>query len=332
MDYTFLVRLPKHLETAYKAGKIIITDGVARDISTKQIVAHLEQVAPLISNTTSGVSSGNPYIATAGMVIDIAKLVQGSITNQKLDKVIAMVQNLQMLSYVNIAMTGINIGVSVVGFAIVISKLNQIDHKLTNITYKLEGIIRSDIKIMIREVSNSIKDSITLVEKLSHIPLSEYFEYEVEKQLNKMQSLLDDLISRLDDDDIVNVPLPVIQALYNNYANLLKAYLTSVYLSQKNIKSNSISKGLIFLKETQEKLIGEKILDYIYEDILINGQHKLSESEINIIQYLYKYGCKQIPKNIINHREILFETPINKFQEWKQIKFNSQESFIWISH
>jgi hypothetical protein len=131
MDYTFLVRLPKHLETAYKAGKIIITDGVARDISTKKIVAHLEQVAPLISNTTSGLSSGNPYITVSGMVIHAAKLIQGSITNQKLDKVIAMVQNLQMLSYVNIAMTGMNIGVTAVGFAIVVSKLNQIDQKLT---------------------------------------------------------------------------------------------------------------------------------------------------------------------------------------------------------
>ena len=206
-------------------------DGVARDISTKKIVAHLEQVAPLISNTTSGLSSGNPYIAVSGMVIDAAKLIQGSITNQKLDKVIAMVQNLQMLSYVNIAMTGMNIGVTAVGFAIVVSKLNQIDQKLTIIDHKLEGIIISDIKTIIREVRNSIKDSITLVEKLSHTPLSEYLEHEVEKQLNKMESLLIDLISRLHDNDIVNVPLSVIQALYNNYANLLKAYLISIYFS-----------------------------------------------------------------------------------------------------
>ncbi|MGY6528846.1 MAG: hypothetical protein ACXITR_02850 [Cyanobacterium sp.] len=332
MDYTFLVRLPKHLETAYKAGKIIITDGVARDISTKKIVAHLEQVAPLINNTTSGLSSGNPYIMVSGMGIDAAKLIQGSITNQKLDKVIAMVQNLQMLSYVNIAITGINIGVSIVGFAIVISKLNQIDHQLMNITHKLEGIIRGDIKIMIREVSNSIKDSISLVDKLSYIPLSEYFEHAVEKQLNKMESLLNDLISRLHDDDIVNVPLPLIQALYNNYANLLKVYLTSIYLSQKNIKFNGISQRLNFLKETQEKLVTEKMLEYIYEDILISGQQKLSESEIDIIQYLYEYGCQQIPKNIQNHHKILIETPINKFQEWKQLKIDNKKSLIWISH
>ena len=43
MDYTFLVRLPKHLETAYKAGKIIITDGVARDISTKKLLLILNK-------------------------------------------------------------------------------------------------------------------------------------------------------------------------------------------------------------------------------------------------------------------------------------------------
>lgn len=332
MDYTFLVRLPKHLETAYKAGKIIITDGVARDISTKKIVAHLEQVAPLISNTTSGLSSGNPYITVSGIVIDAAKLVQGSITNQKLDKVIAMVQNLQMLSYVNIAMTGMNIGVTAVGFAIVVSKLNQIDQKLTIIDHKLEGIIISDIKTIIREVRNSIKDSITLVEKLSHTPLSEYLEHEVEKQLNKMESLLTDLISRLHDDDIINVSLPVIQALYNNYANLLKAYLISVYFSQKNINSNNISQRLIFLEKIQEQLISEKILEQMYENILINGQQKLSESEIDIIQYLYRYGCEQIPKNIKNHNQILTETPIKKFQKWKQLKIDHQESLIWISH
>ena len=89
---------------------------------------------------------------------------------------------------------------------------------------------------------------------------------------------------------------------------------------------------MIFLEKIQEQLISEKILEQMYENILINEQQKLSESEIDIIQYLYRHGCEQIPKNIKNHNQILAETSIEKIQKWKQLKLDHQESLIWISH
>lgn len=327
MDYTFIVKLPQHLESAYKAGKIIITDGVARDVTTKQIVAHLEQVTPSINNVASFVTSGNPQ-SLISVVADIE-------ANRKLSKVIGMIQQLQYLSYINLALTGINLGVSVAGFAIVISKLNQINKKLDIIDKRLEKIqniiIKNETRKLLQKVSISIKDAVSLIENLDTTEVSDYIKLEVKKQLNAMEVMLDDLISRLDENEIINVSLPIIQTLYTTYANLIKAYLTRLYLSRQDIQSQSLQARKIFLQQTYQKLTTKNLLDYLYEDLLLKANN-ISESEFDIILSLYGYGCQQTVSQVSNHAEILSTIPIRKFRKWKKLNQETKEPLIWIPH
>lgn len=331
MDYTFLVRLPKNLETAYKAGKIIITDGVARDIVTGKIVAHLEQIKPFMNNSLNGFSSGNPAFGIYGMVLDTIKVGQGIYHIKQLNKIIQMAQTIQTLSCINIAMTGLNLGVSVAGFTIVLSKLNKIETQIQTIDKQIKEVIKSNIKDLIREISKIIKNSITIVKKLENTPISESTSHETEKLLNEIESWLLDLISRLENYDLVNVPHSLIMSLYQCYTILLKSYINALYLSN-NLEKENILNRLIWLEKIKEKLTKKNIFNVVYEDNLINNSEKLSESDLDLILDLYSSECHQILMSVKNHHEIIFNTTIRQFKKWKNLQNNNNDSIIWVVH
>jgi hypothetical protein len=327
MDYTFVVKLPKHLEKAYEAGKIIITSGVARDATTKQIVGHLEHI---VGNATSRGLSGDYIQMFYGMAVDSAKLGIEIHNAQKLNQIINLVQNLQVLSCVNIAMTGVNLGVSIVGFALVISQLNQIDHKLNLILQGINHLINNENRKLLSKTKNYIKKVITLLNQLESSKSILILDLQVEDTLNEIETHIEDLISRYTNRASMNVPLHYIQALYVAYCNLLKSYLTSKYLSQGDLQC--ISYKIQILENITIKMVSEDIMDLLYEECLLNEEKRLSETELNVILRLFKSSSHESLEKVKTHQEILSTTPIEKFKTWQYLIKDSNESLIWMPH
>lgn len=219
MSTDFLVQLPDHLEKAYRLGKIVVTGGVARYASTGQIVAHLEPVMPVVANGMS--AAMNPQFAMAHSAFEMAKITKGMVVDTaKLNKIIRLSQSIEKLSTVNLAVSGVTLGVAVAGFAIVLHKLNDIDkhlklidNRLQSIEAKLDAITKNEVYKLIQAVQLDFKQGITLVRQLVDLGWNEHLDTEVAKHLDKLENQLNNVINRCIDGSKINVSSELAQYL-----------------------------------------------------------------------------------------------------------------------
>jgi hypothetical protein len=335
MSYQFVVELPKHLEAAYKAGEIIITGGVARYSDGRKIAAHLEQVAPFAMSFAG--SGSNPYLMALSTSIQAAKGVKGLADTAKLNQVIALTQQVKVLSTVNLAISGATLGVAMIGFAIVIHQINQANQKLDDLSsrlysvdLKISELVRNEISKLIAEVKLHTKNCITLIHQLEAVGWSDYLDTEISKQLNYAETLIERIIGIYLNRGMINVSMELCQHLYASYAALLKAYLTSRYVNQKNL--NYPAMRLKTLENISSQLISPEILDELYEEYLLNNEKRFSGEDLDYIISFYKHGCQSTAKNVEDQHEILSTVSLGQFQNWRKLVGNSESSLLWIEH
>lgn len=331
MTYQYLLQLPQHLESALKAGKIIIESGVVRDAGTKTIVAHLEMVQTAGPQALGALGTVHPAFAVAGAGLKIVG------DTSKLNKIISLTQEIKALSTLNLAISGTTLGVAVVGFAVVVYQLNKIDKKLNEIgnqiralDTKVEELIKHELSKLVADVRRHIKDCITLIHQMEDLGWSEYLDNEISKLFNSIESLIEMLIGKHLDRDEINVSLDLTQCLQSAYANLLKAYLTKRYLQDKSLDYPILR--LQTLENFSSQLCSPDILDELYEQYLLSKEHKFTEGELDVILDLYRYGCKNTSSNVNVHYEILKITPREKFNHWQNLLKDNNEPFIWLEH
>lgn len=327
MSYQFLQQLPKHLDKAYELGDIVVNSGVARyanGAKVGKIAAHLEPASPMLS---AGVGMVSPPAAIA---LEVAKAGKGLMDTAKLNKIIQLTQSLQTLSAVNLAVSGVSLGVSVVGFAMVLHKLNQLDNRLKSVEAKVDTLKRNEVLKLVRTVKLGIKRSITLVHQLDEQGWSEYLDTELAKQLDNVEVLLEEVLSRYVNRDDINVSSELAQYLHSAYANLLKVYLTARYKNKKSLEYPA--QRIQTLEIFSALMISPDLLDELYEAYLINQEHRFLESELDYIFELYKYGCQNTHQVVNTHHEILITVPLKKFRRWEKVIRKSQEPAIWVEH
>jgi hypothetical protein len=257
---------------------------------------------------------------TKGIVVDTAKL----------NKIIQLTQSIQTLSAVNLAVSGVSLGVSVIGFAVVLHKLNQLDNRLQSVEAKLDALNRNEMIKLVSKVKERIKHSITLVHQLEDLGWSAPLDTEMTKQLDNIEVLIEEVISRYLDRDDINVSLELAQYLYSAYANLLKAYLTGRYLQKQSL--DYPAQRLKTLGNFSNQLSSPDMLDELYEAYLFNREHRFTESELDYVFELYRYGCGNVHHVVTEHHEILNAVPLRKFQRWKKQISKRDGPLIWIEH
>lgn len=335
MSYQFIVELPKHLETAYKAGEILITGGVARYADGRHIAAHLEQAAPFAMNLAGG---SHPAFMMASAGVQAAMTAKGmAINTAKLNQVIALTQQVKLLSTINLAVSGVTLGVAVVGFAIVIHQINQANKKLDNLSSRLYSVdvkvselVKNEISKLIADVKLHTKHCITLIHQLEDIGWSDHLDTEIAKQLNHAETLIERIISTYISREMINVSMELCQHLYTSYASLLKAYLTSRYIHQKSLDYPAMR--LKTLENFSSQLTSPDILDELYEEYLLNNEKRFSGGDLDYIIGFYKYGCQNTARNVEDQYEILNTVSLDQFQNWQKMLASSESSLVWIDH
>lgn len=335
MSYQFIVELPKHLEAAYKAGEVIITGGVARYADGRHIAAHLEQAAPFAVNLAA---RNHPAFMMASAGLQAAKVAKGiAIDTAKLNKVISLTQQVKMLSTVNLAISGVTLGVAVIGFAVIIHQINQVNQKLDDLSsrlysvdFKVSELIKNEISKLIADAKLHTKNCITLIHQIEDIGWSDHLDTEIAKQLNHAETLIERIINTYINSDIINVSMELCQHLYTSYASLLKAYLTSRYIHQKSLDFPAMR--LKTLEAFSSRLASPDILDELYERCLLDNEKRFSGVELDYILYFYEHGCQNTARNVEDQYEILKTVSSDQFQSWRKILASSESSLVWIDH
>ena len=335
MSAEFLVQLPAHLEKAYRLGQIVITGGVARYADSGQIVAHLE---PAIRHSLGFAGGINPQFAMARSAFETARVAKGMVVDTaKLNKIMQLTQSVQTLSAVNLAVGSVTLGVAVIGFAVVLHKLHRIDNRLQGIETQLQSIdrktdslVKNEVIKLVRKAKLALKHSITLVHQLEENGWNLYLDTEIAQHLDSMEVLLEEVINRCSIYMNINVPSEIAQCLYSSYANLLKAYLTARYSKKKEL--GYAAQRIQTLENFNDALTSPDFLDELYESYLFDQAHRLSESELDYIFTLYRYGCKNTQQAVNSHHEILMTTHPRKFRRWKNLVNKCEQPAIWIEH
>lgn len=335
MSHQFIARLPKHLESAYKAGRILVNSGVARCATSQEIVAHLELVRPY---TESFFGTINPYLSIANTAIMSVKTGKEMIIDTaKLNQIIALCQNIKELSKLNIAVSGATLGVSVIGVSIIIYQLEKIRERLQEISVSIEDmnskiseLLRSEESDLVAQVRECTKSCTTLTNQLNDLGWNPNLDTQISLLFDRIEALLERLIEKFLNKRIVNTSLELTQCLYGAYSILLKAYLTHRYLQGKTLDYTGAR--LQSLKVFSEQLAAREILDDLYEALLLSRERRLSQSEMNIILSLYQCSCQSTYQNVVSHHEILNKTPMGTYKNWQKLIQQSVEPAIWLEH
>lgn len=328
MTYQYILQLPQHLEPALRAGKIFVESGVARDVGSKVIVAHLEMAGPQALGALGAV---NPAFAVAGAALKITS------DATKLNKIIRLAQEIKSLSTINLAVSGATLGVAVAGFAVVLYQLERINKKLDQISAqiqaldaKVSSIIEDGLSEQIEAVERYTKNCITLVHQLDRLGWSDHLDTQIVLLLDGVEAAMRKIIRKFLGRYGNNISLELAQCLQSAYASLLKAYLTELYLQKKSLDHPALR--LQTLDYFSQQLCAPELLDQLYEEYLVSKEHRFTEGELDVILALYRYGCQNTSNNVNVHYEILKTTPVRQFNGWQKLLKASDQPLIWLDH
>jgi hypothetical protein len=334
----FLVQLPEHLIEAYKAGEIMISGGVARDVATKQIVAHLEQAAPELLKV--GIKWGVSFtpLSAALVATDVVEsLFQGVVISKRLDEVSQrvneiynLVNQLQFIAWMNTGLLSLNLGLNLIGFCKISSQINKLSRKLDRISSQIDSLLSNEQRKLFKETQIYIKQAETLSGKLDRVGLTEGLGIKTLELLNHLEVHLQDLISRYQKGELIQLSLEYIYTSYLAYANLLRAYFTAQHLKGETFYQ--VTERIQALEKLKKELISQQILDLLYEECTWNQERMLTEREIKDILCFYKASCKESFERVNSHFEILSKNGLEQLDLWRKTARKASDPVILIYH
>jgi hypothetical protein len=130
----FIMTVPAHLLAAHASNEVAVFGSIIKSLSTGQIVGHLQQSASL-TNTMSLIGTGP--IGAAATLADVGVQAVTIVQNEQIKQALGALRHLQIA---NLALTGLGIGVSVAGFAIMSAKIDKVNRRLDGIAEQLERL------------------------------------------------------------------------------------------------------------------------------------------------------------------------------------------------
>lgn len=126
---TLLREIPGHLLAGVASGEYRVSGSIIQSVTSGTIVGHLQETSALSSLLSSG------PLALPQLALEAVSVVQ----NEQIKAAIAVVQSLQVA---NLALSGISIGVSIAGTALLARRIARVEQKVDAILPGLAAIAR----------------------------------------------------------------------------------------------------------------------------------------------------------------------------------------------
>lgn len=132
-------QIPAEFLSAHDAGEVVRYGAILKDVVSGRIVAHLQEVGGLGSILQESLNSLGGLVIGAEPGAILQAVASGANTVQ-LAQIRKTLQSLQIISTVGAVASVATLGVTLVGFAVVNSKLNRLDGKLDRVLFELCGV------------------------------------------------------------------------------------------------------------------------------------------------------------------------------------------------
>lgn len=129
----YLMQVPPEFWAKVAEGGAYVEGSLVKDSATKLILTHLQPTS-LLTNALASAAGGPP-----GGITVISSLA----ANAQLVQIKSLLETLQTVATVGAAASVLNLGVSIGGFALVLSKLRAMDAKLDGIAQKIDALART---------------------------------------------------------------------------------------------------------------------------------------------------------------------------------------------
>lgn len=175
---SILFDIPASLLSGIQSGELVRYGALLKDVSTGQIVGHLQETGALQKAFQTGLSF-NPAGATG--LIGIA---QNAAISSKLNAMQAMMGTLQTMQIANLASSVVGIGVTAATAAMILNRLNEIDNTLAGIEGAITILPSKWREMDLRKILVGVKTATERLQEAEVRPDATIVVKEVEESLN----------------------------------------------------------------------------------------------------------------------------------------------------
>jgi hypothetical protein len=191
-----LYAIPQALQLLISSGQAQLIGAVIKDVSSGQILGHVQQTQGFAQAL---MQAGGAAAQTGFSPLGIVGAVQNEQIKSSLMQLgqgMALLQNLQFAS---MALTGIGIGVSVAGFAMMNMRLNAIEAHIGTLREEIgevgKLIQRAEIRRLFSDIRSALRDLDSVATRTDHLALASALQRELSKHVSTLSDLLLDAVN-----------------------------------------------------------------------------------------------------------------------------------------
>lgn len=186
-----LYAIPPGLDALVLSGKAQLMGAIIKDVSSGQILGHVQQTQGFVQAfAQAGGSAAQTGFSPLG-IVGIVQNEQIKSSLAQLHQGMALMQNLQIA---NIALTGIGLGVSIAGFAIMNMRLNAIEKNLGTLREEVRDIGRliqqAEIRRFFSDIRAALKDLDGVATRTDHLAIAGALQRQLSSHVSTISDLL----------------------------------------------------------------------------------------------------------------------------------------------
>lgn len=293
----------------------------------EQILGHLESIKPAFNNMS--IISGNNGISASTKLLINDKV-------QLADKIIkkgsSIVGGMASLNWGNLAINGINMGVTPTSMLVPEKKIETLNTEVIQMNSNIDSIMQEiiEVKAIVKglqekaisdeyaKASELVKNTFLYIKALRIDTYSDSLRREVERHINATSSFIEKNIKNYTNpDSTIIISLDEILSLFYAYVSLLKAYVSAVQLNDNK---------LISYTEHQEcmKMLCSKTMITTIQDVYRNSTKSyMAPQDLASIVALYKEIMSEQIGEVKSQKQIL---ELIDHNEYNRINEQLQES------
>jgi hypothetical protein len=183
--------VPPELVEGVLSGAYKVTGSVVREVSSGRGVAFLQETGVFQSLLGSALKGAGATLEGGFSPLGLIAVVQNQQIKSRLAELQSSLALLQNLQVGTLAVAGVGLGVSVVGFAMVLKRLKGIENHLTAIEGKIDQITKDrrsdDLRMIFSDIAARLSTIETLAARSNKTNVAETAEQELAKSAGRLE-------------------------------------------------------------------------------------------------------------------------------------------------
>lgn len=228
-----LYAIPPSLEALVSSGQAQLIGAIIKDVGSGQILGHVQQTQGFVSALAQ---AGGSIMQSGFSPLGAIEILQNQHINSALNELQEGMGVLQSLQLANMALTGVGIGVSIAGFAIISARLNAIENHLTGLREDVREIGRmiqtAELRRLFSEIRAALKDLDGVAARSDHLRLASSLQRDLSTHVSVLSDLLNEAMNPGNATSFSNERLDAIWTLASAKWLCEEAELRSLFISE----------------------------------------------------------------------------------------------------